>query len=208
MTRITDKPNRKAEIKPRTEVTLKNACVFLALLLVPRAYSQVGQAFAPTPGLSESSVFVGADLRLGMERDDVLTKLKAFYKLIKMQTHNDNEQWMIRDSSVDKTPLPLIGTVKFRGGKLTYVSRRWSRGDEDNFEFAQLLRAAMEQIGKEGHHNCRFTIPTDRTPAAEFTYVDLHCGPKMIEIGIVDVSNGEAKGHYVSIDEVLTLEEN
>ena len=186
---------------------LRTAYVPLMFLLLSRGYCQTQQDMAASE-VSVSSIFLGVDLHLGMERDDVLTKLKAFYGLTKIQTDGGNEKWMIRDNSDDKTSLPLVGTVRFTAGKLTYVSRRWSRGDEDNFDFAQLFRAAIDQIGKEGYHNCRFTIPTSRTPDSEFVYVDLCCGPKMIEIAIVDVSRGEGKGHYVSIDEVLTSEEN
>jgi hypothetical protein len=61
---------------------------------------------------------------------------------------------------------------------------------------------------KEGHSTCFFEVPTSRSPSAEMTYVRLYCGPKRVDIETIKVFNGTGKGHYFSVAEVLSSEEN
>jgi hypothetical protein len=175
----------------------------VALMMIASAVAQVKGAPEPGPALDRDTIDIGFELRIGMDRDVVITRLEVSYKVVKIQAEGDS--WMVQDKRDSNV---LVGSLRFTTGKLTYASRRWAQGDEDSYNFAEALWGAMSQINKEGHNSCRFDVPTNRMPTSEWKYVDFYCGSKRIEIGMADIFNGSGKGHYVSIDEVLSSEKN
>jgi hypothetical protein len=169
-----------------------------------------GSMVAQTKQISEAVVTpkpprinLGIDLQLGMSREAIIPQLSARYKVDKIQGSSD--EWIIEE----KQNLRLtIGHLGFTAGKLSYASRIWTQGQEDNYSFAQALWGVMTQMETENQHACSFEVPATRSPSAEMSYVRLYCGPKMIDITAINVLSGTAKRHYTSIAEVLSSQES
>ncbi len=172
------------------------ATIALALLF---AVSTVAQTTQPS---TQPSIWIGTQLRLGMARDETITKLTANYTVTKMQG-SAGDDWIVAEKHSETTWLGYIG---FHDAKLTFASRSWTQGDEDTFAFAQALWRAMSQMNDEGHNSCSFEVPTSNSATAEIRYVRFYCGAKRIEIMTTDVLNGEGKGHLASISEILSSE--
>jgi hypothetical protein len=153
---------------------------------------------APAPTIN-----VGIDLQLGMSRDSIITQLAVNFKVVKIQSSADD--WLVEEKD---SPMTTIGQLGFKAGRLTFASRHWTQGKEDNYAFAQALWGAMSQMDKEAHHTCDFDVPTSRSPTSEISNVRFYCGAKRIDITIINDLNGAGKGHYASISEVLSSEEN
>jgi hypothetical protein len=168
--------------------------IVLALSLAVSTLAQTNQAS------KQPSIWIGIQLQLGMSRDDIISKLAADYRLTKVQGTDD---WIVAEKQHAEIWQGYLG---FHDGKLTYASKSWTQGDEDTFAFAQALWRAMSEMDREGHNVCSFEVPTANSPIAETRYVRFYCGAKKIEIITTDVLNGEAKGHHVSISEVLSSE--
>jgi hypothetical protein len=172
------------------------------VLTVFLAGSTLAQTIAPSNQPSKQpSIWIGMQLQLGMSRDDIISKLAANYKLTKVQSAGDD--WIVAEKQNTEIWQGYLG---FHDAKLTYASRSWTQGGEDTFSFAQALWRAMSEMDREGHNACSFDVPTTNSPTAEIRYVRFYCGAKKIEIMTTDVLNGEAKGHHVSISEILSSE--
>ncbi len=172
------------------------------VLTVFLAVSTLAQTIAsPTQVSKQPSIWIGMQLQLGMSRDEVISKLAANYKLTKVQSAFDD--WIVAEK---QNPEIWEGYLGFSNAKLTYASRSWTQGGEDTFAFAEALWRAMSEMDREGHNTCSFDVPTSNSPTAEIRYVRFYCGAKKIEIMTTDVFNGDAKGHHVSISEILSSE--
>ena len=155
------------------------------------------------PPVTQTTIYIGTELQLGIPRDTVIARLGTNYKVVKIEGAGDD--WIVEEKN---DPSNIVGSVGFTNGKLTYAAKDWTQGDEDNYALAQALRGAMAQMGTEGQHSCFFETPSSRSPVAEMTYLRFYCGPKRIDITTTDVLNGTDKGRYVSITEVLSSEKN
>jgi hypothetical protein len=171
----------------------------VALMFVGCVAAQTTRA---SKAASTPTISVGIDLQLGMSRDTIISQLAVNYKVVKIQSSEDD--WLVEEKD---NPITTIGHLGFHMGKLTYASRDWTQGEEDNYAFAQALWGAMSQMDKEAHHTCDFDVPTSRSPTSEISNVRFYCGAKRIDITIINVLNGTGKGHYASISEVLSSEE-
>jgi hypothetical protein len=169
----------------------------IALMLVGCVVAQTSKTG------SVPTISIGIDLQLGMSRDSIITQLSVNYAVVKIQGSSDD--WIVEEKG---DPMTTLGVLGFKAGKLTYASRDWTQGQEDNYAFAQALWGAMSQMDKEGHHTCYFDVPTSRSPSSEISDVRYYCGPKRIDISMINVVNGNGKGRYASISEVLSSEES
>lgn len=169
----------------------------------------VASVVAQTKPMSEAVVppkppviNLGVDLQLGMSRDAIIPLLSARYKVVKIQ--GDGDDWIVEEK---ESPMTTKGHLGFTAGKLTYASRIWTQGQEDNYTFAQALWGALSQMDREDYHACSFEVPATRSASAEMSYVRLYCGPKKIDITAINVLNGTGNRHYTSISEVLSSED-
>jgi hypothetical protein len=172
------------------------------VLAVSLAISMPAQTIAPPNQPSKRlSIWIGMPLELGMSRDEIISKLAESYKLTKVQSTGDD--WIVAEKQNAEIWQGYLG---FQNAKLTYASRSWTQGDEDTFAFALAFWRAMSEMDREGRNTCTFEVPTTNSPTAEIRYVRFYCGMKRIEIMATDVLNGQAKGHQVSVNEILSSE--
>lgn len=150
----------------------------------------------------QATIDIGMLLRLGMARDAIITKLIGNYKVVKIDVGED--EWLVEEKD---NPLVTIGHLGFKAGKLTYASRDWTQGQEDNYDFAQAIWGVMSHMDQEGNRSCSFDVPSSRSPQAEMTYVRLYCGAKRVQITTTNVLNGTGKGHYAAVSEILSSEQ-
>jgi len=156
----------------------------------------------PASSPKPSTINIGIDLQLGMSRDVILPQIASRYKVVRIP--GDDDEWIVEEKEI---PMTTIGHLRFMAGKLTYASKIWTQGHEDDYSFAQALWGAMSQIDKEYNRSCIFDVPASRSPNAEISYVRLYCGPKKIDITAINVLNGSGKRRYASISESLSSEE-
>lgn len=123
----------------------------------------------------QATIEIGMPLRLGMARDGIIAQLTANYKMLKLEGSGD--EWLVEEK---ENPMVTIGHLGFTAGKLTYASRNWTQGQEDNYDFAQAIWGVMSHMEQEGNHSCFFDVPSNRSPQAEITYVRLYCGAKRV----------------------------
>src|SRR5260370_37515308 len=101
---------------------------------VSLAVSTLARTIAPANQPSKKpSIWIGMQLRLGMSRDDIISKLTANYKLTKVQ---DTDDWIVAEKQNAEIWQGYLG---FHGTKLTYASRSWTQASEDTFAFAHAL---------------------------------------------------------------------
>jgi hypothetical protein len=86
---------------------------------------------------AEEGLFVaGVDLKLGMERELVLSRLQSKYKLTELS--KDSSFLIVKEGP----PFEVIGGVGFNGGKLNWISKNWGSYYGDTaLEFAKELFA-------------------------------------------------------------------
>ncbi|HYM77827.1 MAG TPA: hypothetical protein VE377_17765 [Candidatus Dormibacteraeota bacterium] len=170
----------------------------------------VGCMVAQTKPVSEAvatpkpaTINIGIDLQLGMSRDAIIPQIATMYRVVKI--HGDGDEWLVAEKEI---PMPTIGHLEFKAGKLTYASRLWTQGQADSYTFARALWGAMSQMDSGDQRGCSFEVPASRSATAEASYMSLHCGPKKIEIAAINVLDGSGKKHYTSISEVLSADED
>src|SRR5271166_994 len=140
----------------------------------------VGSVVAQTKPISEAAatpkpatINIGIDLQLGMSRDAIIPQLATRYKVVKIQGEDDD--WIVAEK---ENPMPTIGHLGFKEGRLTYASRLWTQGQGDSYTFARALWGAMSQMDSADQRGCSFEVPASRSATAEASYMSLHCGPK------------------------------
>lgn len=169
----------------------------------------VGSIAAQTKPISEAAatskpatINIGIDLQLGMSRDAIIPQLAARYKVVKI--HGDDDEWIVAEKEI---PMPTLGHLGFRAGRLTYASRLWTQGQGDSYTFARALWGAMSQMDSGDQRGCSVEVPASHSATAETSYMSLHCGPKKIDITAINVLDGSGR-KFTSISEVLSAEEN
>jgi hypothetical protein len=170
--------------------------IMLACSMVAQTERITEAAVSPKP----PTIKIGIDLQLGMSRDVIVAQLAARYKVVKIQ--GDDDEWIVEQK---ENPMPTIGHLGFRAGKLTYASKIWTQGEGDNYTFAQALWGAMSEMERENQHACSFEVPASRSATAQMNYMRLYCGPKKIDITTISVLDGTGR-HYTSLSEVLSSE--
>lgn len=74
-----------------------------------------GSAFSQTTSVeAQATISIGMELRLGMSRDVIISKLAENYRVIKIK--GDTDDWLVEDK---ETPATVIGQPGFTSGKLT-----------------------------------------------------------------------------------------
>lgn len=178
------------------------SCFAIVMLLTSLA---LGQTKSPSP--SGENIWVGGtDLRLGLAKETVISRLAEHYKLVKMPTDGDN--WMVQ--AQDNSSL-VFGQVSFEKGRLTLAVRNWTNGDEDSFAIIQALYGALEQMTRDSRHSCQVDTSTQRSPGWESGSVTFVCGAsngsvKRPVVTTRETFSGEYKGKSTDIQELLLYE--
>jgi len=172
------------------------AMIFVASMV---AQTKPMSEAAATP--KPATINIGIDLQLGMSRDAIIPQLATRYKVVKIQ--GDDDEWIVAEKEI---PMPTIGHLGFRAGRLTYASRLWTQGEGDSYTFARALWRAMSQMDSEDQRGCSVEVPASSSATTEASYMSLHCGPKKIDIAAISVLDGTGR-KYTSISEVLSAEE-
>ncbi len=141
-------------------------------------------------------------LSLGMEKENVLQKLKDFYGV--------TEQPMISSSlysiTADKKPnSKLLGMVTFREGKLVWISRRWGDFNTANnsMEYASALFAALEGAAAASGSTATITTKVSRVPSGEIKQIDFVFSDRKITTLISD-GPAQGLGKQAGIDESVS----
>lgn len=193
--------DKRSETKSR-EHTLKYQ-VIVTLLVTSSVYGQTR-----TANVARDSIWVGADMQLGLSREAVVNRLGDNFALVRLGTSGDN--WAVESKDAARVS---YGNLTFEKGRLASASRNWARLDEGTFTFAQSLQEALDQFVKKGKRTCTVETTSYRTVNAEAKSVTLMCGRKSLTISMTEIlpektkpdstkSEG-AKQRYTAIQERL-----
>ena len=152
-----------------------------------------------TPKTEVETIWLGAELRLGMSQSEVEKKLEG--TAYRLDDRNDDSA-VIRKKT-DTSPRGIIGAVVFKNGNLTFVSKQWgSFRDSGTREMGNILVSLIAKANEEG----KFLAAVKSKP------VILEPGITANEIEIdfrnnkkihISVSETRDTGHIVSIDEIV-----
>jgi hypothetical protein len=146
------------------------------------------------------AVWIDGSFQLGMAKDQVLSQLKTNYELTPVRTATPSDDWIILSRT---KPADLIGELAFKNGRLVRVSRAWTTGREDGFEFARALYNLSKEFNDEGQGACLSATSSSSSPGGETRAISLSCKNKQIKIRLDEVVSGEAKGKFFILSEVL-----
>jgi len=128
-------------------------------------------------------------LWLGMERRDVINRLRSQYTV--RPTHEDDPSGSLMVVTKEGPPFSVLGTVYFRGARLSSVYRDWSPDDQERaFEFASLVYGVFSELIKEGKSSCMISAGAGQAPDSEQKTVTFSCGAKRIEVSTLIYSQG------------------
>lgn len=147
---------------------------------------------------AEEGLFVaGIDLKLGMEKEHVLSTLQSKYKL----TEPLKDTWFI--FTKEGSPYELIGQVGFKGGKLNWISKNWgSYPGDTTLEFAKELYSVLSNIQNEANDVLSVSVRRSFSqPGSRGDEINFVSGNRKVIVIIVD---GSKSGKQVSIQEDIT----
>jgi len=163
----------------------------------------------PTGG---DSLMVGAvTLRLGMPKDVSLDALRSRYDVEKWDSPSVPdasalpEDWRVQGKG-HKTPIDkVLGTVRFRSGKLVLVSREWTPEDKEytSANVAEIIYTLATKFVGEENVNCHLrTWTSQQEPGPghlEFRETHITCGRRQIVITL----SWQSSASWVQITESI-----
>lgn len=149
---------------------------------------------APPPTLSQSPSAETNDvlsigsvrLRLGMPRDIVLSDLRKYYALQRLEPSTDSyDNWVIMNKT---NHAENLGSLRFRSGKLTVARKEWTYVDKEysGADTMEIIYKLTSEFASEGNTNCRirtFSSVQQAGPGGqEFRETEITCGHRQIEL--------------------------
>jgi len=143
----------------------------------------------------ESSITLGAELKLGMPQAEVLEKLADYYEVRKSVPG----AWQLL--SKNGPPFESFGSVTFHDGRLTYVSKEWGPTNQQRgVEFATALYGALANLTAQKETLCWISTLQNMDPAGEMRQMWFTCGGKTLDITVV---RDRRYGNHVTMSEIL-----
>jgi hypothetical protein len=140
-------------------------------------------------------------LTLGLSRDGVLGKLAQEYRID--QLYEGGYFVTTKDE-----PRSIIGTVRFRNGRLVSVYRYWGpgpRGERQGVDLAQSFYGLARVFAQEGRTACRLKVSEHESPDGEDRLVIIRCGDKSIDVHIAHTA-GHREFVVANVEESLETE--
>ena len=147
---------------------------------------------------AQEGLFVaGVDLKLGMEKEFVLSRLQSKYKL----TEQSKDSWFL--IAKEGPPYEVVGGVGFKGGKLNWISKDWgSYHGDTTLEFAKELYSVLSNIQNEANDVLSVSVRRSFSqPGLRGDGINFVSGNRKVIVTIVD---GSKSGNQVSIQETIT----
>ena len=141
-------------------------------------------------------------LSLGMDKENALKKLKEVYGVTEQKMMSGNFYTV----TTGKEPnFKLQGTLTFREGKVTWVSRTWGNFNMTNnsMEYASTLFAALEGAAAASGTTATITTKISRGPSGEIKQIDFVFSDRKITTLITDGRDQEL-GKQASITESIS----
>jgi hypothetical protein len=143
------------------------------------------------------SLFVaGVELRLGMPRATVLSKLEG-----KTLTKTGTDGWIITEKKGSEF-LP-VGGIGFKDDKLTWLSRDWGNFDsrDSAIDLSLELFRVFSYLDAKGERIIHISTSTFPTPGMTFKSIEVQSTERKVTIGIVE---GKETGS-VGIQEIIEV---
>src|SRR5882724_8199265 len=139
-----------------------------------------------TVGAGTRMTFGVVTIYLGMPRESALSDLGEQYGLqqIAHSTQMFDDWVIVEKTHADK----LVGSVRFRLGKMTLASKHWTRETQDysGVDTAEIIYKVMSQFVKEGNVNCTVhtfsSLPQSGPGHLEFRQTQFVCAHRQVDI--------------------------
>jgi len=142
--------------------------------------------------LSAQIQFGSTSLILGQERDSTLRRLRQLHRIESFRT---GDQWVVWSKS---PPFEAIGNIGFERGRLAFISRDWTRQDEDDGgAVARAVVNSLRSLGKGTPKACSISGQDIAQPNYDHKSVEIACGNHKVSI-----SAGKREGNnFVAVFE-------
>jgi hypothetical protein len=181
--------------------------VLLWLLLMPFSPvsdpAQANKDTVPTGAIDEIRIG-GANLRLGMPKEEALSDLGRYYAL-QIPRGTVGDSWIILDKTHSET---LVGNVEFRAGKLHSAIKFWTDTNKDYSgpEAAEIVYKVFSELVSRGNRNCKVSTSTTLPPSGpghlESRETDFTCGHRQVAV----ILSWQSSSGYIQINESLSAE--
>jgi hypothetical protein len=133
----------------------------------------------PWHRLSAQVQFGSTNIGLGQERNPVIAKLRQYYRVDTLPSSGD--QWVV--SSRKGPPYQFVGNLAFKAGKLSYISKAWSPGnDRDGSAVARAVVNALRSLAGSSDSGCTMKNSEISEPTLEAKTVEVRCGAHSVSI--------------------------
>jgi hypothetical protein len=166
-------------MKPWTIVIL---AVFLVAAISSRASAQV---------------HIGTiELQLG---DSKVATLEQLRREFRVDSITDDDHWGIYN--LDGPPYVAVGSVAFRTGRISLITREWSPGvgEATQADLMRAIVAALQTLLNDRQANCTLLDRSNRSPRAELSAIDVRCGNRRVSL-----THSRFQGRpYVNVAEIV-----
>jgi hypothetical protein len=123
-----------------------------------------------------------------MPEDSTLVALRKHYNLerAKYSTAAFND-YVIQDKT---KPDQVLGSVRFRSGKLTLAAKEWTPEDKNysGADVAEIIYKVISKFEQEGNEACTIKtlsfVQSAGPGGLELRQTDIHCGHRRLEISL------------------------
>jgi hypothetical protein len=144
-----------------------------------------------TPGLfgqqTSDSITIGGDrFRLGMPRDQVLTRLASSFDVSGTGGRTslcESSCWVWERGG---PPSRVVANVVFKNGRLSIVTKSWEPDDQQTFvPFARSVYSVIAAFVKDGKTECAIKADQNEGPGFENRSAFIICGDRKVEVSVL-----------------------
>jgi hypothetical protein len=151
----------------------------------------LGILLASTPAYTQQEserINIGdISLRLGMEKDGVISKLaERGYRVSKLESsESQSESWIVSLKNEKADDYDILGTVDFRNGRLSWANRNWAESwDSGSAKVGKNLYFLVKSFEETGNTSCSIESKSQEAPEFDSKTTMLHCGKRMVTISV------------------------
>jgi hypothetical protein len=174
------------------------------LLFATPALSQERQIVPNPTDVSRARISFGSEsFYVGMPQERALTGLRKWHsvELFAAPGREDYLNYVIKSGS------DVLGTIVFRDGVVTFVSKNWDppqdSGRRSDYDYAMALYRAATSLVAEGNRVCTLDAKSDQAPRGEGEQMILVCGERTLLISASAATLNNQTAKVASITEMI-----
>jgi hypothetical protein len=138
-------------------------------------------------------------LTLGLPQNEVLGRLAEKYRIDRI----DDGTYFVATKLSSNEQYDVVGTIRFRQGKLVSVYRPWVPAHSNGAELARSFYRLARVFVQEGRTACTLGVAENEMADGENHSVVIKCGGKSIEVHVTRTHHTK---EVATVEEVLEAE--